>query len=292
MEHLFFLINPISGGRSKDGFQNSIDQNLDKSLFTYEFRYTEYAGQATEILEERKKLKETIIAVGGDGTINEIAQILVGNNKRMGIIPQGSGNGLARHLGISLQSHKAIKQLNTAINSYIDTATLNKQFFISIAGVGFDSLVAQKFELSKNRGFLGYAKLVLKEYFQFKEQEYILNLDGKDFTKKAALISFANSSQFGYNAVIAPKAHIADGFLDVCIMRKPKLYQIPITLLKVWMGKANQSTLLEIIKAKYIVLYPNQFQFANIDGESKKVGEKVEIQIKPKSLLLKLPQNV
>jgi len=287
-EKLLFLINPISGGKSKKRIIVDIEKYLDHSKFDYEIMITEYAGHATAIIEERNKLDETVIAVGGDGTVNEIAKVLAGTKKAMGIIPQGSGNGLARHLNIPLNPAKAIQQLNHSVKTPIDTASLNGHFFVSIAGVGFDSLIAQKFASSSSRGFLGYASLVLKEYFKFKEQDYHLILDGKEKKTKAAFISFANSNQFGYNTVIAPHAHVADGLLDVCIMKKPQLFQIPSILFKVWTKKAHQSKLLEIIQAKSIVLQPNLFQYANVDGESIDVGERIEISLIPKSLYLKL----
>lgn len=290
-EKLLFLINPISGGKSKKRIVVAIEQYLDHAQFDYELITTGYAGHAAVILEERMDVEETVIAVGGDGTVNEIAKVLTGTKKAMGIIPQGSGNGLARHLNIPLNPVKAIQQLNHSVITPIDTAYLNGHFFVSIAGVGFDSLIAQKFASSSSRGFFGYASLVLKEYFRYREQDYLLKLDGQEVQKKAAFISFANSNQFGYNTVIAPHAHIADGLLDVCIMRKPRLFQIPFILFKVWTKRAHQSKLLEIIRAKSIVLQPNLLQYANVDGESVEVGESLEVSLKPKSLYLKLPQN-
>lgn len=289
MKHLFFLINPISGGRSKDKLLSVIDTQLDKSKFTFEVQFTEYAGQAEHIIEERKEKQETIVAVGGDGTINEIAKVLAGSEKPMAIIPQGSGNGLARHMGIALKADKAIKQLNHSKTLKIDTVDLNGHFFISIAGIGFDSLIAQKFVSSQSRGFAGYASLVLKEYFKFREQEYQLKVDGKDLKRKAALISFANSNQFGYNTIIAPQADLTDGLVEICILRKPKIYQIPSTLFNIWSKKADKSKLIEIISAKTISLYPNKLQFANIDGESVEVGERIEVKLTPSNLNLLVP---
>jgi len=229
------------------------------------------------------------VAVGGDGTVNEIAQVLSGTQKTMAIIPQGSGNGLARHLGISMKLSRAIQQLNRSIKTQIDTVDLNGHFFLSIAGVGFDSLIAQKFVSSKSRGFLGYSSLVLKEYFKFKEQEYELVIDGKKIKRKAAMITFANSNQFGYNTVIAPHADLTDGLIEVCIVRKPGIIQIPSILLKIWSKKANQSSLMETVSAKSISLYPNRLQFANIDGESNEVGERVEVRLTSSNLNLLVP---
>lgn len=292
MEHLLFLINPISGGSSKEKVLKLIEKHLDHHQFSYEKIFTEYVGHACDILEERKEKEETVVAVGGDGTINEVAKVLAGTQKTMAIIPQGSGNGLARHLGISMNLSTAIQQLNHSHKTQIDTVDLNGHFFLSIAGIGFDSLIAQKFVSSKSRGFWGYASLVIKEYFKYKEQEYQLEIDGKKIQRKAAMIIFANSNQFGYNTVIAPHADLSDGLLEVCIVRKPNLFQIPSILLKLWLKKADQSALLETISAKSISLYPNRLQFANIDGESIEVGEQIEVKIHRSNLNLKIPNHV
>lgn len=291
MQHLFFLINPISGGRSKDKIVLDIDKYLDKTQFTFETTYTEYPGHASHLLQKRMNLNETVVAVGGDGTINEIAKVLAGTDKSMAIIPQGSGNGLARHLGISVKPRKAIQQLNDLKSIKVDTAKLNEWFFISIAGIGFDSLIAQKFVSSKNRGFFGYASLVLKEFISYREQDFDIEIDGVLQRKKAALVSFANSNQFGYNTIIAQNADVSDGLLEVCIFRKPKWFQLPSVLLKVWTKNANRSSLLEIISAKSISLYPNQLKYANVDGESIHVGEKIQVEIIPSNLNLKVPND-
>jgi len=292
MEHLFFLINPISGGRSKDKILDIIEKHLDKKQFSFEAVITQYPGHAAEILQKRKNKEEIVVAVGGDGTLNEIAEVLAGTSKPMTVIPQGSGNGLARHMGISMKTSKAIQQLGYLENTLIDTAKLNGHFFVSIAGVGFDSLIARKFVSSASRGFWGYASLVIKEYFKFKEQNYQLIIDGKKSQRKAAMVSFANSNQFGYNTVISPNASLTDGMIDICFVRKPGFFQLPFVLFKIWSKKANQSALIETVSAKSIILYPNKFQFANIDGESIDVGEKIKVSIHKANLNFKIPRHV
>lgn len=288
---LLFIVNPISGGKSKKGIDAIIDKYLDSSIFSSEIIYTKHANHATQIVKEKIANVDGIVAVGGDGTINEIARELSGTNTPMGIIPMGSGNGLARFLHIPLKPEKAVKVINTATEQSIDTAVLNKCFFVSIAGVGFDSLIAAAFENTKGRGFINYARLSLKKYFKYQEQEYLLQADGVEYKRTALMISFANSNQFGYNTVISPHANISDGLLDICIVRKPMIWQIPLVLYYVWMGKANRSNLLEIIRAKNIKIRPNIHYFANVDGESIKVGKEIDIKLKPKNLIVLVPKT-
>jgi len=288
---LLFIINPISGGKSKEKLESLISENLDRQLFEYKLLYTQYSGHAQEILKEQATLFDVIIAVGGDGTINEIAEFLSRINIPMAMIPMGSGNGLARHLGIPLKPEKSIQALNHSEILEIDTASLNGHFFVSIAGVGFDSLIAAEFEKAKGRGFINYARLSTKEYFAYKEENYQIILDGKKIERQAAMVSFANSNQFGYNTKIAPQANLSDGLLDVCILKKPNIVQMPGLMKQIWTGRADKSFLIEIITAKHIILQPNKNSFANIDGESIKVGERIEVLLKPKSLQLFIPKK-
>ena len=288
---LLFIINPISGGKRKIKLHPLIEEHLDKDIFDYSIRYTEYSGHAAEIVKVEKSKLDIIAAVGGDGTINEIAKELKGSNCALAIIPQGSGNGLARHLGWSLQPLKAIKQIQYATLTSIDTAELNGHFFVSIAGIGFDSLIAHHFMQSKTRGFYGYAKWSMRSFFSYQEQDYQLKIDGKTIQRKAGMISFANSNQFGYNTKISPKADLEDGLMDICILRKPRIYQIPAFMLKIWTSRAHQSSLLEIIRAKSIQIEPNKMGYANVDGESYIIGEKVEVILHPKSLNILLPKK-
>jgi len=290
-QRLLFVVNPISGGKSKKRLEEIIRRTLDLERFSWVIKRTAFAGHALEIVKEEAADYDAVIAVGGDGTINEIASELSHTTIPMGIIPLGSGNGLARHLKIPLDVHKAIDYLNHALPQEVDTLRMNGHFFVSIAGVGFDSLIASEFEKQKGRGFVNYAKLTIREFFHYQENEFNLNIDGQKYRRKAHLISFANSNQFGYRTIISPQADISDGLVDVCIITKPKLWQIPRLFLQMWMERADQSSLVEIIRGKEIELWPNNDIFANIDGESVKVGEKIQVKLFPKSLKIMMQKK-
>ncbi len=284
-----FIVNPISGGKSKSHLKATIQEKLHPKGIDFEVIYTEFPLHAGKIAQDRMDDFDVIVAVGGDGTINDIAAKLGNKKSALAIVPMGSGNGLARHLNISLSPEKAISSIDQLKLKEIDSALLNGHFFVSIAGIGFDSLIAAEFEKAAGRGFVTYARLVIREYFNYKEKNYSLNLDGKTHERKAFMIIFANSNQFGYNTRIAPEADISDSLLDVCIVRKPSLLALPYLLWQVWTGKANRSKQIEIIRAQKISVNQGSHSFANIDGESVEVGNQIDIQVKNKDLLVMAP---
>lgn len=286
---ILFIINPISGIKSKKSLASVIDQYLE--TYIVELVFSEYPKHAEQIAKDKARDFDLIVAVGGDGSINEIAKQISMLNKPLAIIPMGSGNGLARHLNIPLQLDKAVRLLREGSKQHVDTAKLNGHFFISIAGIGFDSLVAAEYAKTKNRGFITYSRIAIQQFFSYQEKEYDLFLDGKSYNKKAFMISFANSSQFGYNTRISPNADCSDSYLDVCIVRKPKIYQLPKLLYQLWTRKADRSKLIEIIKAKKVSLNQNADQYANIDGESIQVGNQIDIEVNENNLEVLVPNK-
>lgn len=243
---VLFIINPISGTRLRSNVRHAVNRFLDKNKFDYKFKYTAFAGHAEELSRDAVQNKtDIIVAVGGDGTINEVASQMIGSDSVLGIIPLGSGNGLARHLGIPRIMPWAIRQINKYNVTSIDTATLNGVPFISIAGVGFDAKVARLFSRSQKRGFFTYAHLITNNFIKYKPKKYIIRFeDGRTIKPRALFISFANSNQFGYNTAIAPNARLKDGKLDVCIAEKPNFFELPIV--------ANLLLLRAIDKSQYV----------------------------------------
>ena len=228
---IIFIVNPISGHHNKNHFPNLVETNIDKNKYDYKIVFTEYANHATELtMQAIEDGYEYIAAVGGDGTINEVAKCLIGKEQILVIVPFGSGNGLANHLRLPFKIEKHIKEVVNKGKVYkIDTATMNGIPFISIAGIGFDAVIADYFAKDENRGFITYAKLITEKYPNYKQKEYTLILDdNKTIECKPFFVTFANSSQFGYNAEISPKASVQDGLLDVCIFKKPNILEVPI----------------------------------------------------------------
>jgi diacylglycerol kinase (ATP) len=223
---ILFIVNPFSGVGRKKQIEYHLEKKLDLLKFDFQVKYTERPQHATTLSSDAiREGIQVIVAVGGDGTVNETARPMIGTDITLGIIPSGSGNGLARHLGIPSDIDKAIRLINVLHTRKIDTVEINNQIFLSIAGVGFDAHVADKFAQQSQRGFFGYAKVAMREYFQFRPMKFKLVIDGKRLYRKALFISFANTDQFGYNTSIAPNASIDDGMIDVVIARKVPLWK-------------------------------------------------------------------
>ena len=283
--NIIFIINPISGGKKKSDLPTLIDQFLDKEKYAPIYAFTEYVGHASELAEEaEKKNYDMIVAVGGDGTINEVASKLVHSNKTLAIIPFGSGNGLARFLNIPLSAKKAIALINTGETQIIDTAELNGRKFFNMAGMGFDAHLSSVFAGNKKRGLKSYVELGFKEITTYKAQPYHIEIDGKDYDNAAFAISIANSSQYGNNVYISPKSSLTDGYLDVCIIHPISLVKLPILAFQMITAKTHQSSLVKIIRGKHIKIKRNAADAVHLDGEPLKLGEELEIKIVPASL--------
>lgn len=284
---IIFIINPISGHHNKNNFPNLVEKHIDKNQYEYSIVFTEYAGHATELtMKAIEDDFDYIAAVGGDGTINEVAKCLIGKRQILVIVPLGSGNGLARHLELPFKPERLIKEVINKGKVYkIDTAVMNDIPFISIAGIGFDALIADYFAKDENRGFMTYAKLVTEKYPNYRQKEYTLILDDeKTIECKPFFVTFANSSQFGYNAEISPKASVQDGLIDVCIFKKPNILEVPIVATYFLAKQIDKSNFIDIYKAKKIKVTRKVAEVANIDGEAVEMSKDITVEINPLSL--------
>lgn len=288
--NILFIINPISGGRDKVKIPALIDSRIDRSKFNPNFSFTEYAGHAAEIAEEASgKNFDIIVAVGGDGTINEIATKVMQQQKILGVIPCGSGNGLARFLNIPIDTLKAIDVINKGKAILMDTGTFNGKHFFNMAGLGFDAHISSVFAGNKSRGFSGYIKLGLREGLNYKAQTYQLNIDGVEYVRTGFLISIANSSQYGNNVHISPKASLTDGLLDVCIVREFPLYRLPLLGYEMMRGTTHRSDLVEIIRGRDIKITRSGADPIHIDGEPFFMGKEIQVNVLPLSLNIITP---
>jgi len=290
MKNILFIINPISGTGKHKTVENLIHQELDKSKFNSRIVRTDRPGQATVLCKEAVEQGiNVIVAVGGDGTVNEVGQALVGTNSALGIIPTGSGNGLARHLKIPFNIKKAIGVINQYKLHKIDTATVNDKVFLSIAGIGYDAFVAKKFSKASKRGFFSYFRIVSGEYPAYKPRKYVLNVDGKTITRRALLIAFANSNQFGNNTSIDPKATIDDGYIDLCILRRIPLFLIPFYVPLLFTKMFHKTQYIEIIRAKQATIIRKKGKTMHFDGDPIAMGKKLEMKVNPLSLNIIVP---
>lgn len=291
-EKILFIVNPISGHHDKSKFPSIVEKLIDKDKYDYTITLTEYGGHAVELTKQAiDNQYDIIVAVGGDGTINEVATTMIGASQTFAIVPYGSGNGLARHLHLPLKPDKVITEvINKGVKSKIDTAAMNGVPYISIAGVGFDAIIADFFAQDPHRGIKTYVKLVTKEYLHFQPKKYHLILDGKEeIDCEPFFISFANSNQFGSNAVVSPTASLNDGLLDICIFKKPNMLQVPYVATRLLTKKIDRTHFVDIHKAQKIQVIRENDEIANIDGEAVMMPKDITVEINPLSLNILLP---
>lgn len=278
---MIFIVNPISGVSRKERIVAFLKKKGHNVVFT------EYAGHA-EVLARDAQAK-VIVAVGGDGTVNEVARGIVGTDKVLGIIPCGSGDGLALHLGISRRYKRAYKTILEGKTEKIDSAEINGRPFFSVCGLGFDATVSERFASSKKRGVVNYIKTGLKTWRRYTPEKYIINIDGTEWENEAALITVGNSSQWGNNARITPKADIQDGILDITVVDMFSGIEMPALGLLLLTGKLERNSKVHCYRGKHITIRRAFDGPAHADGDWFKAGSTLDISIHPHSLNVIVP---
>lgn len=282
---ILFVVNPIAGKGNGKEIIKIIQKFFRNTKIDYRIEITKSKGHAKEISNQYTLNYDTIVAVGGDGTVNEVINGLDPQRSALGILPIGSGNGLANSLRIPLNTRKSLKKIVERKHRCIDMLLVNDLRCINVAGVGFDGFVSKVFSESNRRGLLTYVKIVLQEFGRYKNMHYKLEIDGKPLSINSFLISFANSTQFGNNAYIAPQAKIDDGLLDVCILKKVSILSAPELCYRLFFKKINNYKYYESLKAKNISIHFDHDLYAHVDGEYYPVSTKtVNIKILPSSI--------
>jgi diacylglycerol kinase (ATP) len=290
-KNICFIINPVSGTGKWKGIEENIKKYLDPS-FTPVIEYTKYHGHATIIAEDAAENCDVIIAVGGDGIVNEVAAGIMGTSAGIGIIPAGSGNAVANHFTIPHGQKEAIECINKMHFSTVDTALVNDMPFLAVAGTGFDAEVAEMFAKSTRRGFFSYIYLSAKKYFTYRPSEYEITIDGTVYHKKAFLISIANGNQYGNNAYIAPEASTKDGLLDVSIVRPFSFFSGLAIMVRLFRRTLTRSHFVEIIRGKNIqIRKANEKLCLHYDGEPGGTVDAIKIAVQPRSLRIITPEK-
>ncbi|MBL7858726.1 MAG: diacylglycerol kinase family lipid kinase [Cyclobacteriaceae bacterium] len=288
-KQVLFIVNKFSGTGYQAGVEGKIIEACEKQDVECTIEFTRGRGHATELAQEGVEKKFTsIIAVGGDGTVNEVAQGLVHTPVPMGILPKGSGNGLSRHLRIPLTLSGALQNLFNSRVIAMDTFTLNDKLSLNVSGIGFDGHVANLFGKDKKRGFTGYAKLTIHEFFQFKEFEASITLENQTLERKAFIMAIANSSQYGNNARIAPAASVCDGLLHLSILKKVPPFRLDF-MYAFFSGKVDRSIYCDVIEAKNFTIKTNKPMSFHIDGEPCGEADQFHIRLLPASLNMLVP---
>ena len=282
-KQLWIIVNPISGVKAKKSAIALLEEEL-AAHFDIKIKTTKAANHATKLATKAVDKKvDAIVAIGGDGTVNEVAKALIHTTISLAVIPFGSGNGFARHLGIPLDAVGAIKKIKEFKVQRIDTATFNGNPFVVTAGIGFDAQIAHEFANFGKRGFIAYSQVTLNAFLTYKPKSYTLKIDGNKIKSKALLICFANAGQYGNNAWIAPTASLTDGKIKVCILKPFPHHLSPDILLKTFNKNLVKSSYYEVYNAEKVTIKKSR-KF-HLDGEPyDKAKKKMVIKVVPNSL--------
>lgn len=278
-KQILALINPISGTANKDYLPETIRQVVDSSIFDLSIRFTQRPNHAYQLAKEAAgNGYYGVIAVGGDGTVNETASALCDTDTALGIVPNGSGNGLARHLDIPMDINEALEIINNRNIGQYDYCTANNHPFFCTCGVGFDAQVSAKFAKSGKRGPLSYVKSAVSEYLKYRPQSYRITSPEGTIAEKAFIIACGNASQYGNNAYITPNADMQDGLIDVTVI-------LPITPLDTAMlgillfsRHIDQDTNIISFRTPSLTIERDKSGIMHLDGETMMMPEKIEIR--------------
>ena len=279
------LINPISGTRDKNGICDLTATRLQGAGIDLDIAHTQYKGHGAELARKAAEDGADIVVVaGGDGTVNEVASALLHTDTALGIIPCGSGNGLARSLGLPMDFEAAIDIIGRNMPCAVDCGVADGRPFFCTFGMGFDAVVTEKFASGERRGKMQYVRSALLEFINFTPDSYALEIDGEIYTEEALLIAVCNTPQYGNNAYIAPRASLTDGLLDVTVIRNSPVIQQAMAGIGLLSGQIDRNRYVDTFKAKDVKIIRLKDGPAQIDGEPLTLGRKVSIHCEPACL--------
>ena len=292
MKKITFIVNPISGTQGKELILNLLNEKIDKEKYIWNVVNTERAGHAIEIAAQAARENvDIVVAIGGDGTINEIGRSLVHTKTALGIIPCGSGNGLARHLHIPMEPKKALEIINDGVMDSIDYGKINGVDFFCTCGVGFDAFVSLKFANAGKRGPLTYLEKTLQESLTYQPETYELETEDGICKYKAFLIACGNASQYGNNAYIAPQATLNDGLLDVTILEPFTVLDVPALAFQLFNKTLDQNSRIKPFRCRKLRIHRDNPGVVHFDGDPMQADEDINIEIIQRGLYVVVPRN-
>lgn len=291
-EKICLIINPISGTESKKNIPEEVAAAFDQRKFDIFIRITGYPDHATEIAREAAKENyKYVLVAGGDGTVNEVAKSLVHTDTTLGIIPSGSGNGLARELGIPLDTEKAINIILQAHTRTIDYGIANGHIFFCTCGFGFDAFVSDRFAEGKKRGPLGYVRNILESVVDFRSEEYEITSDEGTITERAFILTCANASQYGNDAHIAPGASMDDGMMNVSILKPLNAIEIPQTTLQLFTNNIDKNSKMTSLVTRNLLIKRSHSGVMHVDGEPVSTDNEIKVETIHQGLRILAPDN-
>ena len=286
------IINPISGIGGKGKMPALIKSKLDAERFDLEVVFTERPGHATLLAQDAAADGcDIVLAVGGDGTINEVGRALCGTDTALAILPCGSGNGLARHLHIPMNAEKALETLNNGVIDLVDYGTVNNHPFFCTCGVGFDAQVSYKFANEDTRGLVTYIKTTISEYFRYRAQHYRITIDGSTIEEKAFVIACCNAAQYGNNALVAPRASMQDGKIDLTVIHSFNLGEAALLSARLFTSNIDRDRHVSIYRGRDIIIERDDEDVMHIDGDPVMMREVLHITCHPSAMRVVVPAS-
>ncbi len=292
---ILFILNPVSGlKKNKKSVKDIINAAFaHQSSIDYQVVFTQRPGHATQLAKEAAQQNvDVVVAVGGDGTMNEVASGLVHSNSALGLIPRGSGNGYARSMGIPMNTLKALQVLKTGQTRKVDVGKVNDFYFFGVSGVGFDAFIGAQFQSSQMRGPLPYFYIGVREFFKYDYEGFTLQFDDQKIEVNPLLVAVANTPQYGMGAKIAPEAKPDDGFLDLCILNRMSVLEALTHLHALFDGKINTVPFYQHFKVKELKLIRQAAEgIVHTDGEPRMGPKELAFKILPAALKVIVPAN-
>jgi YegS/Rv2252/BmrU family lipid kinase len=286
------IINPISGTDSKEALPGLVKESLAPLGCDIDTRYTTGPGDATRLARfAADNGYAAVLAAGGDGTINETAKALCDTGVPLGIIPAGSGNGLARHIGIPVDTRLSLKVIAAQRAVDCDYGSVNGNPFFCTFGLGFDAAVSHRFARQHRRGKLSYIRSAISEYVSYHPETYTISANGQIITQKAFLVAVCNASQYGNNAYIAPEASITDGLLDITVVHAGNPIDTAVVGIDLFTGYINRNTMIRTFRVPAAVIYRSGTGQAHIDGEPVMMDDIMDVKCHHRALRIFAPDN-
>jgi YegS/Rv2252/BmrU family lipid kinase len=288
-KNILFVVNKYAGIGFPSDLEGLVKRVCERNSASCSIEFTQRKGHAIELAREAQTRGfDEVIAVGGDGTMNEVARGLIDSKIPMGIVPRGSGNGLARHLGIPLKITDAVDQIFNSRILPMDVFRVNGKLSLNVSGIGFDGHITNLFGIKSTRGLIGYITLTVQEFLKFKEFETEIILNGKSIRRDAFIIAIANSSQYGNNAQIAPSASVCDGLLHVNVMKRVPLFRLDF-IYSFFSGQLAESSFCEFMEAPSLKIKTTKSIEYHVDGEPCGSNDTFDIELFPAALHILVP---
>jgi YegS/Rv2252/BmrU family lipid kinase len=296
--HILYLVNPIAGTRSKQDLESFLQEKTAQAGIDFSVYHSTADFKSRTLKSWISEHKATdVVVCGGDGTVNTIARALQHSNVNLGIIPVGSGNGLARCAEIPLKPAKALDIVLSGKVLEVDAFDINNYFSCMLSGIGFDAAVAERFAKGTKRGLYAYTTKAVVEFFKANPYQFKIELPDFSFYTDAFFISIANSNQFGNNFTIAPKASLSDGLLDIVIVQKMPKAGLPLAILRQLRGNNKLHSLAEAVGKKNVIYFQTpeitirngQHAPMHVDGDPCETADDITAKIKPGAIRLLVP---